>query len=173
MDKKEKQVKPMECPICGKFFFTKLTEDDIAAGETPNEQQCCFCGWFYDLEQLKNPDLENQSNKMSLNEYKVWYKEKIKQNHRWEYYRENMGKPEPHVCPVCGEYTFKDTLSYDVCPVCGWTDYGTENEPDETPTPYLMSLNDRKVWFAKQREQNSKFRFVPLGRPKGNKNKKK
>jgi hypothetical protein len=35
-----------------------------------------MCCWYYDLEQTKNPDLENQANKMSLNQYKVWYKEK-------------------------------------------------------------------------------------------------
>lgn len=56
-----------------------------------------------------------------------------------------------------GEYTFKDKLSYDICPVCGWEEYGAEDEPDEEPTPYFMTLNERKAWFAKQRELNPKF----------------
>lgn len=29
MDKSLKQIKPMICPICGKFYFSELTDDDI------------------------------------------------------------------------------------------------------------------------------------------------
>lgn len=24
------------------------------------------------------------------------------------------------ICPVCGEYTFKEEGDYDICPVCRW-----------------------------------------------------
>lgn len=80
MDKTKKQIKPMECPVCHKFYFTKLEEWEIEAGETPNEQFCFRCGWHYDLEQLSDPDLKNQSNEMSLNEYRTWYKQKRKES---------------------------------------------------------------------------------------------
>lgn len=161
MDKTLKQIKPMLCPICGKFYFSELSEDEIDDGETPNTTQCSKCGWFYDLEQVANPDLKNESNKMSLNQYKEWYKQKIKENPKWEYYLDFVGKPEPHVCPVCGEYTFKSILSYDICPICGWEDYGFENDPDNKPNSSMMSLNERKKWFEEQRKLNPKFKAYP------------
>lgn len=158
MDKNVKQIKPMLCPVCGKFYFTELLEDEIEKGETPNTTQCRKCGWFYDLEQLDNPDLEHQSNEMSLNQYKKWYKNKIKENKKWEYYLDFVGDPEPHMCPLCGEHKFKDTLSSEICPVCGWEDTGFEVEPNEKPGPYMMSFNERKQWFEEQRKTNPKFK---------------
>lgn len=35
-----KQLIPMCCPVCDKFYFTKLTKEEITKGETPNQQQC-------------------------------------------------------------------------------------------------------------------------------------
>lgn len=157
MDKKLKQIKPMLCPICGKFYFTELTDDEIADGETPNSIQCSRCGWYYDLEQLENPDLKSESNEMSLNEYKLWYRNKIKKNPKWQYYLDYVGKPEPHKCPICGEYKFKDSLSYDICPICGWEDYGYESDPNERRIDSVMSFNERKKWFKEQRAKNPKF----------------
>ena len=145
MDKHLKQIKPMLCPVCGKFYFSKLSDTDIEQlGMTPNTTQCTRCGWYYDLEQLKDPDLENQSNKMSLNQYKNWYQAKISQDKKWQYYLDFIGKQEPHKCPVCG-----------------WEDTGFEKEPDEKPSPYMMSFNETKAWFKKQREKNPKFRKFP------------
>ena len=162
MDKNLKQIKPLLCPVCGKFYFSELTYVAIEQlGMTPNTTQCRKCGWFYDLEQVENPDLEHQSNKMSLNQYKEWYKNKIKENAKWEYYLDFVGDPEPHKCPVCGEYMFKDSLSSDICPVCGWEDTGFEDDPDEKPGPYMMSFNERKKWFDEQRKVNPKFRAHP------------
>ena len=112
----------------------------------------------YDLEQVANPELKNQSNKMSFNEYRVWYKNKIKENKKWEYYLDFVGKPKPHKCPVCGEYTFKDSLSSDICPICGWEDTGFEDCPDKKASPYMMSFNETKKWFAEQRAKDSKFK---------------
>ena len=110
---------------------------------------------------MANPDLKNESNEMSLNQYKDWYKEKIKNDPKWEYYLDFVGDPEPHICPVCGEYTFKDKLTYDICPVCGWEDYGFENYPDDKPNPSMMSFNERKKWFEEQRKINPKFKAFP------------
>ena len=142
-------------------YFSELFDEDIEEGETPNTTQCRECGWFYDLEQVADPNLENQSNEMSLNQYKEWYKKKIKENKKWEYYLDFVGEPEPHKCPLCGEYTFKDALTSDICPVCGWEDTGFEEWPDEKPNPYMMSLNGRKKWFAEQRKINPKFKVFP------------
>lgn len=141
MDKNVKQIKPMLCPVCGKFYFSKLDDVHIEQlGMTPNSVQCTRCGWFYDLEQTKDPDLENQS----------------------QYYLDFVGEPEPHKCPVCGEYTFKDSLPSDICPVCGWEDTGFEDVPDEKPSPYMMSFNEKKAWFEEQRKKDPKFRwYVP------------
>lgn len=162
MDKNLKQIKPMLCPICGKFYFTELIDIDIEQlGLTLNTTQCRECGWYYDLEQVNNPDLKNESNEMSLNEYKKWYKNKIKENKKREYYLDFVGEPEPHKCPVCGEYTFKDGLSSDICPVCGWEDTGFEEVPDVRPSPYMMSLNEHKKWFADQRKKDPKFKKYP------------
>ncbi|GEM_PF-787789 len=170
MDKKIKQVKPMLCPVCHKFYFTKLSEEEIEDGKTPNDLQCTCCGWFYDLEQFRNPNLEKQSNVMSLNEYKAWYKAKKRGNPKWEYDNEQPQKKEPHECPCCGEHTFPDALSHEICPVCGWEDSGFEDEPDERISYFCMSLNERKSWFTEHRKRNPKFRFSPLGRPRGRKN---
>lgn len=161
MDKTLKQIKPMLCPVCGRYYFSKLTEEEIEDGETPNKTQCSRCGWFYDLEQVADPNLKNESNVMSLNEYKEWYKEKVKESPKREYYLDFVGNLKPHVCPVCGEYTFKNTLSYDICPVCGWEDYGFENNPNEKPNPSMMSFNERKKWFEEQRKINPNFKAYP------------
>lgn len=162
MDKNLKQIKPMLCPVCGKFYFSELNDVEInQLGMKPNNIQCRKCGWFYDLEQVSNPNLENESNQMSLNQYKSWYKNKIKENSKWEYYLDFVGQPEPHKCPVCGEYMFKDSLSSDICPVCGWEDTGFEDDPDEKPGPYMMSFNERKKWFGEQRKTNPKFKAHP------------
>ncbi len=166
MDKNLKQIKSMLCPVCGNFYFTKLSKEDIENGETPNTTQCSECGWFYDLEQVKNPNLEHESNEMSLNQYKEWYRNKIRENPKWKYYLDFIGEPEPHKCPVCGEYTFKDLLSSDICSVCGWEDTGFEDVPDIKPSPYMMSLNEHKKWFAERRKENPKFKAFSRTRNK-------
>ena len=161
-----KQLKPMSCPVCDKFYFSELTAEELEDGETPNQQQCSECGWFYDLEQVADPNLKNASNVMSLNEYKEWYKNKIKDNPKWEYYQDFIGDPEPHKCPLCGEYEFKDALCYDICPVCGWEDNGFETDPDYRTHPLQMSFNERKKWFQEQRRLNPKFKAHPRQRTK-------
>ena len=167
MDKNLKQIKPMLCPVCGKFYFTELLDFEIEQhGATPNTTQCRKCGWFYDLEQVADPNHKNESNEMSLNEYRAWYKTKIKENRKWEYYLDFIGDPEPHLCPVCGEYEFKDSLSSDICPVCGWEDTGYEEEPDYKPHPLIMSFNETKKRFEEQRKLNPKFKAYPRKRNK-------
>ncbi len=159
MDKNLKQIKPMLCPVCGRFYFTELNEYELANGETPNEVQCSRCGWYYDLEQVADPNLKNQSNEMSLNEYKEWYKQKIKEKKNWTYYIENMPPKVPFKCPVCGEYVFKDYQDFTYCPVCGFENNGFDDRPDERIGDYCMTLNERKKWFSEQRKLNPKFKW--------------
>ena len=160
MDIKLMQIKPMECPICKKFYFSELSDVDIEQlGLTPNTTQCNICGWYYDLERLENHNLENESNIMSFNQYKNWYNEKIRENPKWEYYQDFIGEPEPHLCPLCGEYTFEDSLSYAICPICGWQDTGFEDDPDEKPSEYGMSFNERLKYFTEKRKQNPKYKW--------------
>ncbi len=156
MDKSLKQIIPMLCPVCGEFYFSELTDVDIEQlGLTPNDVQCSRCGWYYDLEQLNDPDLKKQSNQMSLNEYKKWYEDKIKINPKWEYYVDFIGDPEPHMCPVCGEYLFKDFMSYDICPVCGWED---DDEFDGKGANRL-TLDESILNFKKKRKDNPSYKW--------------
>lgn len=160
MDKSLKQIKPMLCPVCGRFYFSELTDVDIEQLRmTPNTTQCSRCGWFYDLEQVANPDLEHESNEMSLNQYKKWYQEKIKENPDWEYYEDFIEEPEPHKCPVCGEYEFEDALCHDVCSVCGWEDDGVEVDPyDKDGGPSNEFLEFKKT-FLEKRKLNPKYKW--------------
>ena len=160
MNEKVKQIKPMLCPVCGKFYFAKLMKWKIEElGVTPNSVQCSECGWFYDLEQYNDPDLKNETNEMSLNEYREWYKKKIEENPSWEYWQDFVGAPEPHKCPVCGEYEFEDDLSYDICPICGWFDNGLEIDPhDETGGPTQKFL-DYKKRFEESRKKDPNYRW--------------
>lgn len=161
MDTKTKQIKPMMCPVCGRFYFSKLNEDRLKAGEMPNDVQCSHCGWYYDLEQTKDPHLEKQANEMSLTEYKEWYKKKIAENPKWDYFEEHMPPPEPHMCPVCGEYEFQNEYSYDICPICGWEDSGFEDFPDEQMSISSMTFNENVKWFREQRAKDPNFWAFP------------
>ena len=166
MDNDKKQIKPMDCPVCGKFYFTKLHEAQIEAGITPDMIRCLVCGWCYDLEQTENPDLTNGANEMSLNQYREWFKNKRKEHPRWEYVNEVAKEKTKHPCPVCGEYTFKDLICADICPVCGWEDTGFEDVPDERPNDYMMSLNEHKKWFAEKRKEDPDYWWDPSAKKK-------
>lgn len=144
MNKKVKQIKPMICPVCGKFYFSELSESDIESGDMPNTVRCTQCGWFYDLEQTNNPNLENQANKLSLNQFKIQYQNFIKANPKYNYLESVVPKPKPHKCPVCGKYKFKDESSNDICPVCGWQDDGSETFDDDICGPNDLPFKDYK-----------------------------
>ncbi len=156
MNKDIKQIKEMICPICGKFYFSKLSDEEIKDGESPNSVQCRHCGWYYDLEQTNDPNLENQSNKFSLNEYKKVYEEKIKENKNYDYFDELKSKDAPHKCPVCGEYIFKSLSSFDICPVCGWQDdnYFTGGGANS------LTLDEAKSRFVSKRKQNPQYKWI-------------
>ena len=158
MDKINKKFKPMMCPVCDDMYFSgpnKNSYDEDLEEYLNGEVQCRHCGWIYDLHQAENPDSKEGFNEMSVNEYKAWFENKIKENPEYDYFEEHMPEPTPHKCPVCGEYEFEDECSYDICPVCGWEDDdwfegGGANE---------MSLEEAKEDFAKKRKNNPQYKW--------------
>ena len=156
MASQEKQIVPMKCPVCGITKFVKLYNEEIEMGISPNDCQCDICGWYYDLEQTKNPNLKNQANKKSLNEYIKWYQEKISENPKWRYIDTFKPKRVKHPCPVCGKYIFKSTISYDICPICGWEDNGFEDYPHDIPYEGGKSFYQTKKEYFKKLGKNIK-----------------
>ena len=156
MNKDVKQIEPMLCPVCGEFYFSKLDEYELEFGRKPNDVYCHKCGWHYDLEQTKDPNLKNQANALSLTEYKEEYQKKISENPKYDYFEEHMPEPVPHKCPVCGEYIFKDNHSFDICPVCGWED----DDWFEGGGANDMSLDEAIVDFKKHREADPKYKWI-------------
>lgn len=123
-----KKYKEMNCPVCGKFYFSKLNDDEI---EFYDFIQCKVCGWINDQDQTNHPDLNDGNNKLSLNDYKKAYEKKIEENPDYSYLESDY-IAESHKCPVCGKYTFKERSSFDICLYCGWEDDELmEFEPDK------------------------------------------
>jgi len=153
------QVKSMLCPVCGEFYFSELSQDELDEGVSPNSIQCTHCGWFYDLDQLTDNNLANKTNTLCLLDYKNQYMEKVSLNPKYDYLEENQQKPEAHLCPVCGEHKFKDTSSFEVCPICGWEDDGFVDGDGANN----MSLSEYIKDFKKKREVNPGFVWVKFG----------
>ncbi len=154
-----KRFEPIMCPVCGKMYFSEPLEDfkeeelnDYLNGAV----QCRHCGWIYDLDQAEKPDLKEGFNELSVNEFKKEFEQKIKDNPEYDYFEENMPDPEPHMCPVCGEYKFPDEGSFDVCEVCGWEDDGYYEEGGANG----ISLEDAIAEFKKKRAENPKYKWI-------------
>ncbi len=125
---KDMKYIPMSCPVCDKFYFSKLQNADY---QYDDYVQCSSCGWKYDYGQYENPDLRTGENEKSLNEYKKWYEEQVAINPDYNYLDVNYS-PIPHPCPVCGKHIFADESDFGICPVCGWCNDGLmEDEPDK------------------------------------------
>lgn len=153
---KTKKIKPMSCPICDGMYFSepnKYNYDEEIEAYLNGEVYCRHCGWIYDLHQFENPDSHDGFNKLSLNEYKKEFKEKIKNNPNYDYFEENKPDPTPHKCPVCGEYEFDDMFSYDICPICGWED----DDYFEGGGANNMSLEEAIENFKNKRRANPKY----------------
>ena len=152
MTEKNKFVE-MLCPVCGKYLFTDDSEEEKEESNEVTEQDYCTeCGWVYDLDQTNNPDLQGGNNEMSLNEYRVWYARKIKENPQYVFLEEQNPKV-PHVCPVCGKHMFSSEGSWEICPVCGWVD---DPLMEEEPEKWAGNANDLCLNDYRKRYEESK-----------------
>ncbi|MCR5741860.1 MAG: hypothetical protein K6G38_05335 [Gammaproteobacteria bacterium] len=179
MDKiKEKIIFPFKCPVCGKSEFEDvdwlLEEDKDVEVYTINEStgekklsdaiaahnvHCEFCGWTYDLKQLLDFNVIGDRNTKTVNEQKKYYQNKIQENPNY-IYDEEVIQPTPHICPICGEYEFENSNSYDGCPICGWIDDGTENRPlDDYSEVNVISIHEAKEEFKNKRKENPKYKW--------------
>lgn len=179
---KEKIKFPFKCPVCGKEEFTNLDwfikeENDNAvevykinpiSGEKikitdPIEihfVHCGQCGWMYDLKQVLDYDVPGDRNILTVNEYKKEYYQKIKDNPNYNF-DEDEAKPIPHKCPICGDFIFKNTNSYDICPVCGWIDDGTdETFDDQYSEVNVSSISEAQEVFKQKRKNNPKYKWT-------------
>ena len=160
----KKQFKSMECPVCHKFYFSELTEEDITYGLA---QQCTQCGWNYEIEQVNDHDLVDLVNGMSLKEYKKKYQKLIAKDPGYNYLEANY-TPIPHTCPVCGKHTFPEAGSFDICPECGWEDDGVmENSPSEfAGCANDLCLQDFRIRYQQEIKKNPHYRYKTNGLPK-------
>lgn len=154
------QIEKSICPVCGKFQFEPITWEDICCGIVPSDIYCMDCGWHYDVHQRENPNLSNGANTMSLNEYKAWYAQKVKDNPEYSFFEEQTENyvPTPHKCPVCAKYDFKDECCHDICPFCGWEDDGTDDGSES------LGANDLRFSLYKERyngcvKRNPEYRW--------------
>ena len=137
---------PMECPVCGRFYFSEPEEEDDTGS-----LQCAKCGWLYDYEQAVDHDLRTGKNTQSVNEYKKWYQKKLAEDPEYDFSDEHCPSIEQHLCPVCGKHQFKDRDSFEICPICGWQDDGLmEDEPDRwAGSSNDLCLNDFRKRYRK------------------------
>lgn len=157
------QIEPMDCPVCKKWRFEKLNWEEIYCGKKPSDKFCFKCGWHYDINQIEMPNLKQGVNPMSLNEYKEWYVEKIKENPEYEFWEEMTDNyiPTPHKCPVCNKYEFKDVSCYDICSFCGWEDDGVQlNDPDFDGGANELSLNQYKEQYRQIIRENPNYKWI-------------
>ena len=73
----------IDCPVCQKTKFTEY--HDI----------CPKCGWQHDWMQLANPKVSNYANKLSLIDYRKWYKLTLEfqPNYFWKTEVKKEGQP--------------------------------------------------------------------------------
>ena len=154
-----KSFKPILCPVCGEHYFSgpsdKETYNEDIKAYYNGEVHCWHCGWIYDLNQAEDPDLKEGFNKLSVNECKKEYEQKIKDNPDYDYFEEHRPAPTPHKCPVCGEYEFEDESCFDICPICGWEDDGYYEGGGAND----LSLDEAIAEFKRKRQIDPKYKW--------------
>ena len=119
------------------------------------------CGWRFDERQIIDNDLKIDVNELSINEYKEWYKNKVKENPNYNYLDENKPEPSPHKCPVCEKYEFKDQLSYDICPYCGWEDDGFDDDHLKNDISASgCTYQEYKKQYEEKIKNNPKYKWI-------------
>ena len=158
---KKKKVKALMCPVCNSVYFSGPAKADYEneLNEYLNgEVFCSNCGWIYELEQLDEPDTYIGFNDKTLNEYKKWYEEKIKENPNYNYLEEHKPEPTPHMCPICGKYEFEDDGSFDICIYCGWEDDNLQTaDPNYAGGANELSLNEYKKQYEEKIKNNPNY----------------
>lgn len=158
---KKKKVKSIICPVCDSVYFSgpsKADYDNELNDYLTGKVICHYCGWIYELEQLEKPDTYVGFNKKTLNEYKKWYEEKIKENPDYDYLEDNLPEPIPYICPICGKYEFETHGYCEICPYCGWEDDEfQEEEPNDPRGANRISLNEYKKQYEEKIKQNPNY----------------
>lgn len=152
-----KKYREMDCPVCGKFYFSRLNDDEVAFNDFI---QCAVCGWKNDLHQTEYPNSVDGANELSLNDYKKDYEKKVEENPDYNYL-ESIYTAEPHKCPVCGKHTFPEKSSFSVCPYCGWEDDELmEDEPDKwAGCSNDLCLNDFRDRYNRMLKIKTDYKF--------------
>lgn len=160
---KKSKFKEMECPVCHQFYFSPLTDDDVHYGMA---MQCTQCGWKYDLAQVKDPNLVDVENGMSLAEYKKRY-HKLKEKNPDYNFLDASYVPQPHICPVCEKHMFPEDSSFEICPECGWEDDGLmEHHPNDfAGCANDLCLNDFRKRYERLITANHSYRYKKDGIP--------
>ena len=156
-----KKYKEMDCPVCGEFYFSELTDDEI---EGHDFIRCSVCGWINDSNQTQNPDSLDGANELSLNDYKKEYEKKKEEDPNYNYLTSSY-VAEPHECPVCRKFKFAERGSFAVCPVCGWEDDELmEDEPDNwAGCSNDLCLNDFRDRYKSLCEKKKDYKYAKDG----------
>ncbi len=160
---------PHICPICGKYEFAYENSFDL----------CPYCGWKDDDAQEKDPNFNDGENELTLNEYKMQYCKKIKENPNYVWGNDYNGIFKPMLCPICEKMYFsspnkdnydeeiKEYLNGEViCHHCGWI---YELEQLRNPDTYIgynkKTLNEYKKWYKEKIEENPDYDYLDENKP--------
>ena len=147
-----KEYKPIICPVCGEFYFSELTNEDIEFGDDGFDRVCFQCGWKYDIEQIKDLSLRGK-NGYSIDELKTQYQIKKAKNDKFSFLLETAPKKEKHLCPVCKQHVFKELDSHDICPICNWEDDFIEEKYGNGGGANGIPLNDYIIQYLKSKQK--------------------
>ena len=56
-----------------------------------------------------------------------------------------------HICPVCGQFEFSESGSFEICPVCRWEDDNIQSaDPDFAGGANSLSLNEYRKKYLNE-----------------------
>lgn len=151
--------KKILCPVCGKYYFEKLTAEEIEDGITQEDDFCTVCGWNYDEKQMNDFDLKTNLNEKSINEYKKWFENQITVNPNYNFLDANKPQPQHHLCPICEKHEFKNIFSFEICPFCGWEDDGTTPDDADYIGSNGMTISEYKKKYEICLKADPKYKW--------------